>query len=261
VVFIDLDPELPGLPLGILAGGLGDDGWETCILRAILLTARSTEEHAPREVRCEMTDRNHMRRREFIFGLAGAPAAWPLAARAQQAGKVYRLGFLTAGAPIPGVTALGDALQELGWVEGKNIVWERRYAENRLDRLPELAAELVRLKVDVIVAAGTLAPLAGNRATAKIPIVMTAAGDPVGSGLVSNLARPGGNVTGLSLMVPDLGGKRLVLETDDPGEDEADADEADRIGGLVKQRDAKQGCADRSNASPDRVGSPERQCP
>ena len=158
-----------------------------------------------------MTDRSHMRRREFVFLLAGAPAAWPLAARAQQAGKVYRLGFLNAGAPIPGVTGLGDALQELGWVEGKNIVWERRYAEDRLDRLPELAAELVRLKVDVIVAAGTLAPLAAKRATATIPIVMTAAGDPVGSGLISNLARPGGNVTGLSLMVPDLGGKRLEL--------------------------------------------------
>ena len=152
-----------------------------------------------------------MRRREFIFLLAGAPAAWALAARAQQAGKVYRLGFLNAGAPIPRVTALGDALQELGWVEGKNIIWERRYAEDRLDRLPELAAELVRLKVDVIVAAGTLAPLAAKRATATIPIVMTAAGDPIGSGLVSNLARPGGNVTGLSLMVPDLGGKTFSV--------------------------------------------------
>ena len=88
------------------------------------------------------------------------------------------MGFLNAGAPIPRVTALGDALQELGWVEGKNIIWERRYAEDRLDRLPELAAELgFRLKVDVIVAAGTLAPLAAKRATATIPIVMTAAGD------------------------------------------------------------------------------------
>jgi putative ABC transport system substrate-binding protein len=116
-----------------------------------------------------------------------------------------------AGAAIPGITTLSDTLRELGWIEGKNIAFERRYAENRLDRLPALAAELVDLKVDVIVAAGTLAPLAAKRATTTIPIVMTAAGDPVGSGLVPNLARPGGNVTGLSLMVPDLGGKRLEL--------------------------------------------------
>jgi len=142
-----------------------------------------------------------------------ATAAWPLALRAQQAGKIYTVGSLTAGtgAPIPGITTLGDTLRELGWIEGKNIAFERRYAENRLDRLPALAAELVDLKVDVIVAAGTLAPLAAKRATTTIPIVMTAAGDPVGSGLVPNLARPGGNVTGLSLMVPDLGGKRLEL--------------------------------------------------
>ena len=154
-----------------------------------------------------------MRRADFIFLLAGATAAWPLALRAQQAGKIYTVGSLTAGtgAPIPGITTLGDTLRELGWIEGKNIAFERRYAENRLDRLPALAAELVDLKVDVIVAAGTLAPLAAKRATTTIPIVMTAAGDPVGSGLVPNLARPGGNVTGLSLMVPDLGGKRLEL--------------------------------------------------
>jgi len=99
-------------------------------------------------------------------------------------------------------------LRELGWIEGKNVAFERRFAENRLERLPELAAELVRLNVDVIVATGTLGPLAAKRATSTIPIVMTAAGDPLGSGLV---ARPGGNVTGMSLMVPDLGGKRLEL--------------------------------------------------
>ena len=104
-----------------------------------------------------------------------------------------------------------DALRELGYVEGKNLTFERRYAEDRLDRLPELAAELVSLKVDVIMAAGTLAPLAAKRATSTIPIVMMAAGDPVGSGLVASLAHPGGNVTGMSLMAPDLGGKRLEL--------------------------------------------------
>src|SRR5499427_1053433 len=115
------------------------------------------------------------------------------------------------GPPAPGITALFDALAELGWIEGKNVVFERRYAENRLERLPELAAELVRLNVDVIVAIGTPGPLAAKRATSTIPIVMAAAGDPLGSGLVASLARPGGNVTGMSLMAPDLGGKRLEL--------------------------------------------------
>jgi putative ABC transport system substrate-binding protein len=104
-----------------------------------------------------------------------------------------------------------DALRELGWIEGQNVVIERRFAENRVERLPELAAELIRLNVDVIVGIGTLAPLAAKRATTTIPIVMTAAGDPLGSGLVASLARPGGNVTGMSLMAPDLGGKRLEL--------------------------------------------------
>ena len=99
----------------------------------------------------------------------------------------------------------------LGLIEGENITFERRYADDRLDHLPELAAELVRLNVDVIVAVGTLAPLAAKRATTTIPIVLVSAGDPLGSGLVTSLARPGGNITGLSLMAPDLGGKRLEL--------------------------------------------------
>jgi ABC-type uncharacterized transport system substrate-binding protein len=152
-----------------------------------------------------------MRRRDFITLLGGAAAAWPLAARAQQAEKKYTVGILSAGG-APGLrTVLFDALRELGWIEGKNVVFEQRSAENRLERLPELAADLVRLKVDVIAAAGTLAPLAAKRATSTIPIVMTAAGDPLGSGLVASLARPGGNVTGMSLMAPDLGAKRLEL--------------------------------------------------
>jgi putative ABC transport system substrate-binding protein len=104
-----------------------------------------------------------------------------------------------------------QALRELGWIEGKNVVFETRYADDRLDRLPELAAELIRLKVDLIVTYGTLAPLAAKRATATIPIVMSSAGDPLGSGLVASLARPGGNVTGLSMMVPEMGGKRLQM--------------------------------------------------
>jgi putative ABC transport system substrate-binding protein len=157
-----------------------------------------------------------MRRREFITLLGGAAATWPLAAQAQEAGKKYTLGIFNAGSQSLATgsvaqVAFFDALQDLGWVEGKNVLLERRYAENQLERLPVLAAELVRLNVDVIVAGGTLAPLAAKRATSTIPIVMTAAGDPLGSGLVATLARPGGNVTGMSLMAPDLGGKRLEL--------------------------------------------------
>ena len=137
-----------------------------------------------------------MKRREFITLLGGA-AAWPLAARAEEAGKKYTIGIFSAGSQvIAGVgpvqntafwIAFFDALRDLGWVEGRNVLIERRYAENQLERLPVLAAELVRLNVDVIVGSGTLAPLAAKRATSTIPIVMTAAGDPLGSGLVANL--------------------------------------------------------------------------
>src|SRR6516162_2299835 len=125
---------------------------------------------------------HQLKRRQFITLLGGA-AAWPLAARAQQAGKIRAIGLLSPASRSPSVVpALFDALAELGWIEGKNLVVERRYAENRLERLPELAAELVRLNVEVIVANGTLGPLAAKRATSTIPIVMTAAGDPLGSG-------------------------------------------------------------------------------
>jgi putative ABC transport system substrate-binding protein len=150
-----------------------------------------------------------MRRREFITLFGVATAAWPLSVRAQQAEKVYKIGSLTAGSPGPSI--VGEAFRELGYVGSKNVTFESRYAEDRLDRLPKLAAELVSLKVDVIITWGTLAPLAAKRATSTIPIVMIAAGDPVGSGLVASLAHPGGNVTGTSLMAPDLGGKRLEL--------------------------------------------------
>jgi len=157
-----------------------------------------------------------MRRRELILAIGGA-VAWPLAARAQQSEKKYVIGMFNAagggsfasGPELNKVFLKG--LEELGWIEGRNIVLVQRYAENRLERLPELAADLVRLNVDVIAAEGTLAPLAAKRATTTIPIVMLAAGDPLGSGLVASLARPGGNVTGMSLMIPDLGGKRLEL--------------------------------------------------
>src|SRR5262245_50719342 len=135
---------------------------------------------------------SHIERRTFLATLAGA-AAWPLEARAQQGGKRYTIGTLSAGgAGVQAAlnSAFIDGLRELGWVEGKNVVFENRNAENRLERLPELAADLVRLKVDVIAASGTLAPLAVKQATKTIPIVMTAAGDPLGSGLVASLARP-----------------------------------------------------------------------
>jgi putative ABC transport system substrate-binding protein len=153
-----------------------------------------------------------MRRRDIIKGIAGSAAAWPLTARAQQGGKKHVIGRFSAGSVTDPVNdVLTEALRESGWVEGENVVFERRYAENRLERLPELAADLVRLNVDVILAGGTLAPLAAKRATSTIPIVMVNAGDPLGTGLVASLARPGGNVTGMSLMAPELGGKRLEL--------------------------------------------------
>jgi putative tryptophan/tyrosine transport system substrate-binding protein len=153
-----------------------------------------------------------MRRRKLMALFGVAIAAWPFGTRAQQGEKVYKIGVLSAGSSDPGGRSIvADALRKLGYIEGKNLTFERRYAEDRLDRLPGLAAELVSVKVDVIMAAGTLAPLAAKRATSTIPIVMMAAGDPVGSGLVASLAHPGGNVTGMSLMAPDLGGKRLEL--------------------------------------------------
>jgi putative ABC transport system substrate-binding protein len=159
-----------------------------------------------------MPDRTSGPRRRDIIALLGGAAAWPLTARAQQPGKVYTIGLLSPSAfttPVHGV--LFDALRELGWIEGRNVVVERRQGDNRVERLDDAAAELVRLNVDVIVALGTLGPLAAKRATTTIPIVMANAGDPLGSGLVASLARPGGNVTGMSLMAPDLGGKRLEL--------------------------------------------------
>jgi putative ABC transport system substrate-binding protein len=135
-------------------------------------------------------------------------------AQAQQPARIFRLGILlpTSG---PGQSARIEAfrhrLRELGYVEGKNIVIEYRYAEGKLERLPDLAAELVGLKVDVIVTASGSGILAAKKASATIPIVFAQAADPVGTGLVSSLARPGGNITGLSLIVPDLDGKRLEL--------------------------------------------------
>jgi putative tryptophan/tyrosine transport system substrate-binding protein len=153
-----------------------------------------------------------MRRRDFITVLGAAGAAWPLATRAQQAGKVPRIGYLTASSPsAPSTEAFRRGLRELGYVEGKTIVVEYRFANGEFDRLPGLAAELVQLKVDLIVAAVTQASLAARDATKTIPVVIAAVSDPVGSGLVPNLARPGANVTGTSSMSTDLVGKSLEV--------------------------------------------------
>jgi putative tryptophan/tyrosine transport system substrate-binding protein len=156
----------------------------------------------------------HMRRREFITLVGGAAVTWPLAARAQQARKVPTVGFLGQSTPLgesERAAAFAQRLRELGWVEGRTIAIEYRWAAGRNERLAEIAAEFVQLKMDVIVAGGTPPVLAAMQATSIIPIVFASAGDPVGTGLVASLARPGGNVTGLSVLAVDLAGKRLDL--------------------------------------------------
>ena len=156
-----------------------------------------------------------MDRRAFIGALSGGLLATPRAAGAQQAGKVYRIGYLAGGTSTgrsTTVEAFREGLRELGWVEGENIVIDYRFAEGKLDPLPDLAAELVRLKVDVIVASPYSPAAAAKNATATIPIVMIGAGQPVEHGLVAGLARPGGNVTGLAYGVgPEIFGKQLAL--------------------------------------------------
>ncbi len=146
----------------------------------------------------------------LVLGLLAAP----LTAKAQKAKKVFRIGFLSASS-LSGVATRTEAfrqgLRELGYVEGKNIVVEYRYAEGKFDRIPDLAAELVRLKVDIIVSAGSAVTVRIKEATGTIPIVMGFDGDPVGSGFVASLARPGGNITGLSTLAPELSGKQLEL--------------------------------------------------
>jgi putative ABC transport system substrate-binding protein len=153
-----------------------------------------------------------MKRREFITLFGGAAVAWPLAARAQP--KIPRVGFMgNSTAALEGnlVGSFRDGLRELGYEEGRNIIIEYRWAEGNYERFPALVAELIAAKVDVIVTAGTPAALAMKKATTTVPLVMVAVGDPVGTGLVPSLARPGGNITGLSSIAPDLEGKRLDL--------------------------------------------------
>ena len=154
-----------------------------------------------------------MQRRHFMTLLGGA-AVWPLAARAQQATKLPTIGFLganTASFERRSIDAFVQRMRELGWVESRTVVTEYRWAEGRDDRFVEIAAEFIRLKVNVILTYGTPSTLAAKKATAVVPIVFAAAGDPVGTGLVASLARPGGNVTGLSIQQTDTATKRLEL--------------------------------------------------
>jgi putative tryptophan/tyrosine transport system substrate-binding protein len=158
-----------------------------------------------------------MRRREFITLVGGAAAPsilWPLAARAQQPAKLPTIGFLgqsTRSAASEWVAAFVQRLRELGWIEGRTIAIEYRWGEGRSERAAEIAAEFVRLNVDIIVTSGTPQVLAAKQATSVIPIVFATAGDPVGTGLVASLARPSGNITGLSNQMVDTDGKRLEL--------------------------------------------------
>ena len=154
-----------------------------------------------------------MKRRDFIALISGAAAAWPVAARGQQPGKLPLVGFLGVGAPSnwsDWTAAFVQRLRELGWVDGRTIAITYRRAEGRNERFAEIADEFVRAKVDVIVTGGGAVPSI-KQATSVIPIVFAVANDPVGAGYVASLARPGGNVTGLTLQSPDLAGKRLEL--------------------------------------------------
>ena len=158
-----------------------------------------------------------MRRREFFTLIGGAAAAWPLSVRAQQPAKAPIIGFLGSGTASAGnqwAAAFVQRLHELGWVEGRTVAIEYRWADGRNERVAEIAAEFVRLKVSVIVTYANTAAAATKRAVSTIPIVFAAAGDPVGTGLVASLARPGGNVTGLSIQQTDLAGKRLEILRD-----------------------------------------------
>ncbi len=155
-----------------------------------------------------------MRRRTFISLLGGAAVAWPVATTAQQARRIPRIGFMGNSTPALEANLVGafrEGLGELGYQESRNIIIEYRWADGRYERFPALVADLLAVPVDVIVTAGTPATLAVKNATSTIPLVMIAVGDPVGTGIVPSLARPRGNITGLSSIAPDLEGKRLEL--------------------------------------------------
>jgi putative ABC transport system substrate-binding protein len=156
-----------------------------------------------------------MKRREFITLAGGAAAAWPLAANAQQKGKLPLVGVLNPGSTdTPGTIGFYDGLRELGYSEGLNIAIERRYGDWNTDRFQQLAADLVRLKVDVLVVVSTSPARAAKQATGIIPIVVGGMADPVGDGLIASLARPGGNITGTTFLGPELIAKRFGLLKD-----------------------------------------------
>jgi putative tryptophan/tyrosine transport system substrate-binding protein len=155
-----------------------------------------------------------VKRREFITLLGGAAAAWPTIAGAQQRPRVPTIGFLSSGTPSSDgqfVAAFGQRMRALGWIEGRDVAIEYRWGEGRVDRFAEIAAELVRLKVDVVFTYGSGTAVAAKQATSVIPIVFTLVGAPVEIGLVASLARPGSNITGVSNQSSDLGSKRLEL--------------------------------------------------
>jgi putative tryptophan/tyrosine transport system substrate-binding protein len=151
-----------------------------------------------------------MKRREFITLIGGGVAAWPLAARAQQSGKIWRIGLI-AHEQLKHYDVLFEQLRQLGYVEGHNIIVERRYAHGRAERFEEFAAEMVRLKADLIIVNTTPAAIAVKKATTTIPIVIPTAIDPVGAGLITSLAHPGGNITGSTILSAELSAKRLEL--------------------------------------------------
>jgi putative ABC transport system substrate-binding protein len=151
-----------------------------------------------------------MRRRDAL-GVIGSAVAWPLAARAQSPKKLPRIGWLTTGPQQRGINAFKEGLAEIGYVEGTNFVLEYRQAESKVERFPALASELVSSKVELIVATNSLAARAVKQATSTIPIVVPIMGDPVGDGLVASLPQPGGNITGLTFLGPELLSKRLAL--------------------------------------------------
>jgi putative tryptophan/tyrosine transport system substrate-binding protein len=161
---------------------------------------------------------DRLRRRDFITLLGGAAAtAWPVGVRAQQSTRIAKIGHIESGWPSSSpnlLAAFRQGLRELGYIEGETFFIERRYAEGREDRLPQLAAELVQFGVDVIFAIGPPQALAASRATDRIPIVFVGGGDPVAMGLVKSLARPGGNLTGLTFVTVELASKRIQLLKD-----------------------------------------------
>jgi putative ABC transport system substrate-binding protein len=156
-----------------------------------------------------------MRRRDFIKVIAGSAAAWPLAARAQQAAKMYRLGQLSASAAagwiVPMLAAFMGGMRDLGYVEGRNLLIEHRYADGGFERLPALAQELLAWKPDVLLVSTTPGNLAAKAATSTVPIVMVAVADPIGVGLITSLERPGGNITGVTNIGAELAGKRIEI--------------------------------------------------